>query len=100
LKLIEFKLLGSLKKWIWGLVEFSFLGHKICHSQILWEDTHMGGVVEWLRQNISDNMRKFMGNANYLRKFIPMYATYASPLTDLLTPRYTQFNCTSNTLEK
>jgi hypothetical protein len=82
------------------LVEISFLGHRICHYQILRQDANKDGVVEWLRPNTSDSLRKFMGKAIYLINFIPMYVTTAPSLKDMLTPCNTKLNWTPYNEEK
>jgi hypothetical protein len=89
---MEFEFHELSKKCEWGIGEISFSQHKIRHNQILRQDTHKEGIVEWLRPNTSDQLRKLMGKVDYLRKFIPTYATYASTLTDMLTPHNTELD--------
>ena len=44
-------------------------------------------ICEWARPASCTDVRRFVGLANYYRKFVKGFATVAAPLTGLCSPR-------------
>lgn len=61
-----------------------FLGHVVSGEGISPNPTLVKGVGEWQPPRNTQQLQAFLGLCNYYRRFIPAFAEFASPLTDLL----------------
>jgi len=64
--------------------EVDFLGVVIGPEGIKMEKEKVNGVLEWLTPKCVKDVQKFLGLANYYRRFIEGFATVARPLHDLV----------------
>ena len=64
--------------------EVEFLGVIIGPEGIKMEKGKVKGVLEWLTPKCVKEVQKFLGLANYYRRFIEGFATVARPLHDLV----------------
>ena len=72
------------EKCKWKVREVEFLGVVIGPEGIKMEEGKIKGVVEWPTPKSVKDVQKFLGLANYYRRFIEGFATVARPLHDLV----------------
>ena len=72
------------EKCKWKVKEIEFLGVVIGPEGIKMEKEKVKGVLEWPTPKCVKDVQKFLGLANYYRRFIEGFATVARPLHDLV----------------
>jgi len=72
------------EKCKWRVKEVEFLGVVIGLEGIKMEKEKIKGVVEWPIPKSVKEIQKFLGLANFYRRFIEGFATVAKPLHDLV----------------
>ena len=72
------------EKCKWKVKEVEFLGVVIGLEGIKMEKEKVKGVLEWPTLKGVKDIQKFLGLANYYRRFIKNFATIARPLHDLV----------------
>jgi len=72
------------EKCQWKVKEVEFLGVVIGPEGIKMEEGKVKGVLEWPTSQGVKDIQKFLGLANYYRRFIEGFATVARPLHDLV----------------
>jgi len=83
-RLEENDLYVKLEKCKWKVREVEFLGVVIGPEGIKMEKDKVKGVLEWPTPKCIKDVQKFLGLANYYRRFIEGFATVARPLHDLV----------------
>ena len=68
-------------KCTFGAETIKFLGFVIGKEQIRIDDKKIEAIKNWPLPTTVTELRAFLGLANYLRKFMPDYASISSPLT-------------------
>ena len=63
--------------------EIKFLGHMVTSRGLEKDPSKIPAIIDWPRPTTVTQVRQFMGLCGFLRKFIPKFATIASPITDL-----------------
>jgi len=71
------------EKCVWKVRKIGFLGVVIGPSRIEMEKEKMDGVLSWLEPRNVKDVRKFLGLANYYRRFIKDFARVARPMNVL-----------------
>ena len=64
--------------------ELTFLGHVISEKGISPDSKKIECIKQWKRPCTIEEMRSFLGFANYYRRFIRAYAVLAAPLEDMM----------------
>jgi len=72
------------EKYKWKVKEVGFLGIVIGPEGIKMEEEKVKGVWEWPMPKSVKDIQKFLGLANYYRRFIEGFAMVAQPLHDLV----------------
>ena len=72
------------EKCKWKVREVEFLGVVIGPEGIKMEKEKVKGVLEWPTPKCVKDVQKFLGLANYYRRFIEGFVTVARPLHDLV----------------
>ena len=71
------------KKCQFGMRSCTYLGHIVGNGQVKPETTKIEAVRTFPQPTSKKQVRAFLGLTGYYRKFIPEFASQASPLTDL-----------------
>ena len=71
------------EKCVWKVRKIGFLGVVIGPNGIEMEKEKMDGVLSWLEPKNIKDIRKFLGLANYYRRFIKDFAGIARPMNIL-----------------
>ena len=62
----------------------TFLGHTFCNGTIAVDAEKTSAVRDWPTPASVVDVRRFVGLANFFRRFVPHFASLAAPLNDLL----------------
>ena len=68
------------EKCVWKVKEVGFLGLVIGKDGIKMEEEKVKEVLDWLRPKYVKDIQKFLGLANYYRRFVKNFAIIAKPL--------------------
>ena len=71
------------EKCVWKVRKIGFLGVVIGPNGIEMEKEKIDGVLSWLEPKNIKDVRKFLGLANYYRRFIKDFARIARPMNIL-----------------
>jgi len=71
------------EKYMWKVRRVGFLGVVIGPNGIEMEKEKIDGVLSWLMPKNVKDIRKFLGLANYYRRFIKDFAKVARPINVL-----------------
>ena len=77
------KFFRRLHKYHFNDTEMKYLGHLISSDGVRTDPDKVEKVKEWPRPTIVQEVRAFLGLANYFKKFMQGYSQMVSPLTDL-----------------
>lgn len=77
------------EKCEFGVQRLEYLGYIINPGKVEMDPTKLAGISEWPVPKTTREVRKFLGFANYYRKFIRNYADIARPLNRLLSKNVT-----------
>ena len=72
------------EKYVWKVKEINFLGLVIEIEEIKIQEEKVAEVLEWPRPKMVKEVQKFLGLANYYRRFIKDFAKLAKPLYKLV----------------
>ena len=73
------------EKYKWKVREVGFLGVVIGWERIKIEKEKLKAVLEWPASKLVKNVQKFLGLANYYRRFVKGFAKIVRPLHELIT---------------
>ena len=72
------------EKYVWKVKEIDFLGLVMGAEEIKMQEEKVTGVLKWPRPKTVKEVQKFLGLANYYRRFIKDFAKLAKPLHKLV----------------
>jgi len=72
------------EKYIWKVREINFLGLVMGSGGIKMQKEKLVGVLEWPRPKTVKEVQKFLGLANYYRRFVKDFAQIAKPMHKLV----------------
>jgi len=72
------------EKYVWKVKEINFLGLVMGAEEIKMQEEKVTGVLKWPRPKTVKEVQKFLGLANYYRRFIKDFAKLAKPLHKLV----------------
>jgi hypothetical protein len=83
-KLRQHNLYANAKKCEFLTPELEFLGHIVGKDGIKVDPKKTNSIQKWPTPTTTQELRAFLGLANYFRRFIQGYSTMVAPLTSLL----------------
>ncbi|KAG1926575.1 retrotransposable element [Pimephales promelas] len=83
-RLLANRLYVKAEKCEFHVRETTFLGYKIGHQGVKMDESKIKAVTEWPQPSTVKELQRFLGFANFYRRFIRNYSMIASPLTSLL----------------
>ncbi|KAL0157229.1 hypothetical protein M9458_048475, partial [Cirrhinus mrigala] len=82
-RLIQNQLYAKLPKCAFHLSTVSFLGYIISAEGVTMDDNKVSAVLQWPRPQAIKDLQRFLGFANFYRRFIRGFSQVAAPLTSL-----------------
>ena len=82
-KLEENDLFVKPEKYVWKVREVGFLGVIIREGRLRIKKEKVQGVIEWLVPKSVKDVQKFLGLANYYRRFVKDFAKIARLLHEM-----------------
>ncbi|KAL0198667.1 hypothetical protein M9458_007207, partial [Cirrhinus mrigala] len=82
-RLIQHQLYAKLSKCEFHLSTVSFLGYIISAEGVTMDDNKVSAVLQWPRPQTLKELQRFLGFANFYRRFIRGFSQVAAPLTSL-----------------
>lgn len=82
-RLLENKLFVKAEKCVFHVPSVSFLGYIIAQGQVQMDAAKVAAVSEWPVPSNVKQLQRFLGFANFYRRFIRNYSRIVSPLTAL-----------------
>ncbi len=98
-RLLENQLYVKAEKCEFHVNQTSFLGYHISHDGVKMDGLKVQAVTEWPQPTTVKELQRFLGFANFYRRFIRHYSTVASPLTSLLKGKPTKLRWTKEATE-
>ncbi len=83
-RLIEQQLYAKMEKCEFHQTQISFLGYIISSEGVAMDDKKVQSVLNWPQPKTVKELQRFLGFANFYRRFIRNFSTIAAPLTSLL----------------
>ncbi|KAI2647858.1 Transposon Tf2-9 polyprotein [Labeo rohita] len=83
-RLLEHQLYVKVEKCEFHVHQTSFLGYQVSHQGVKMDPSKIQAVTEWPQPSTVKELQRFLGFANFYRRFIRNYSTIAAPLTSLL----------------
>ncbi|KAK3510927.1 hypothetical protein QTP70_027099, partial [Hemibagrus guttatus] len=74
----------------------SFLGYNVSYQGVEMDNSKITAVTEWPRPTTVKELQRFLGFANFYRRFIRNYSITAAPLTSLLKGKPSRLKWTEN----
>ncbi|KAI2649094.1 Transposon Tf2-9 polyprotein [Labeo rohita] len=84
-RLLENKLFVKAEKYEFHVSSVNFLGYVIEGGQVKTDPEKIQAVIEWPKPTTLKQLQRFLGFANFYRRFIRDYSRVAAPLTSLTT---------------
>ncbi|KAL0161331.1 hypothetical protein M9458_045056, partial [Cirrhinus mrigala] len=83
-RLLDNQLYVKAEKCEFHVHQTSFLGYEVSHQGVKMDPTKIQAVTGWPQPSTIKELQRFLGFANFYRRFIRNYSTIAAPLTSLL----------------
>lgn len=74
----------NMEKSKFCLTELPYLGYMLSTDGLRPNPERIEAIINYERPNSIRSLRRFLGMANYYRRFIPLFSEYTAPLTNLL----------------
>ncbi|KAK3534513.1 hypothetical protein QTP86_016589 [Hemibagrus guttatus] len=95
-RLLENQLYAKAEKCEFHVQRTSFLGYNVSYQGVEMDNSKITAVTEWPRPTTVKELQRFLGFANFYRRFIRNYSITAAPLTSLLKGQPSRLKWTEN----
>ena len=85
----HYKLYAKRSKCSFARSEVAFLGHNLSVDDVKADPAKVAAVRHWATPTSCVEVRRFVGLANYFRRYIERFSALAAPLSSLTGPRAT-----------
>ncbi len=82
-RLIQHQLYAKTEKCEFHLTSISFLGYVISHEGVAMDESKVNAVLKWSLPSTIKELQRFLGFANFYRRFIRGFSSVAAPLTSM-----------------
>ncbi len=82
--LLTHQLYAKIEKCEFHQTSVSFLGYEISSGGVAMEDKKVQAVIDWPQPVTLKELQRFLGFANFYRRFIRNFSTVAAPMTSML----------------
>uniref|UniRef100_A0A8C1MA50 Gypsy retrotransposon integrase-like protein 1 n=2 Tax=Cyprinus carpio TaxID=7962 RepID=A0A8C1MA50_CYPCA len=83
-RLIEHQLYAKAEKCEFHTTSTTFLGYVISPGGVAMDDSKVSAVLKWPEPQTLKELQRFLGFANFYRRFIRNFSTVVSPLTSMI----------------
>ncbi len=83
-RLLTHQLYAKIEKCEFHQTSVSFLGYVISSGGVAMEDKKVQAVIDWPQPITLKELQRFLGFANFYRRFIRNFSTVAAPMTSML----------------
>ncbi len=83
-RLLTHQLYAKIEKCEFHQTTVSFLGYVISSGGVAMEDKKVQAVIDWPQPVTLKELQRFLGFANFYRRFIRNFSTVAAPMTSML----------------
>ncbi len=80
-RLTQYQLYAKAEKCEFHQTKTSFLGYVISQEGVAMDDNKVRAVVDWPQPHTVKELQRFLGFANFYRRFIKNFSSVAAPLT-------------------
>ncbi len=98
-KLLENHLFVKLEKCEFHVSQVSFLGYVVSQEGIQMEPRKVSAITNWPQPKTLKQVQRFLGFANFYRRFIHNFSTIAAPISVLTKGSPTRIQWTAEALE-
>ncbi|KAL0154660.1 hypothetical protein M9458_048923, partial [Cirrhinus mrigala] len=97
-RLIQYQLYAKLEKCEFHQTSTTFLGYIISQEGVAMDDRKVEAVLRWPQPQTLKELQRFLGFANFYRRFIRGFSTVAAPLTAMTKRQTARLNWTPEAL--
>ncbi len=83
-RLLTHQLYAKIEKCEFHQTSVSFIGYMISSGGVAMEDKKVQAVIDWPQPVTLKELQRFLGFANFYRRFIRNFSTVAAPMTSML----------------
>ncbi|KAI2659483.1 Transposon Tf2-9 polyprotein [Labeo rohita] len=98
-RLIQYQLYAKLEKCEFHRTSTSFLGYIISPEGVAMDEKKVEAVLKWPQPRTLKELQRFLGFANFYRRFIRNFSSVAAPLTSMTKRQTTRLTWSQEALQ-